>query len=223
MRPSSPNKYTMKKIAIFGGTFDPPHVGHLKIAQTVQDTFSFERFLFLPCKSPVLKAETQTSAKHRLQMLKLMLKPFQEFTIDTREIYRDTPSYMVYTLESFHKDFGEQTTFTLMLGFDAFVQLPQWYQWEKILKQCNLLVINRPSSFIKDMPTILRSIYQQQPQLSCAELLQKPYGKIVFFDAGDYPISSTLIRQQLAQHAPIEQYLDKNVYHYIRKHHLYHT
>ena len=133
----------MKNLVIYGGTFDPPHLGHLNTALAIQDILHFDRLIFLPCKTPVLKQATLASSEQRVNMLKLALEGYSNFDIDLREITRITPSFMVETLESFRQDLGDQVAITLCLGSDAFLQLPQWHSWRKILKLSNVLVIKR--------------------------------------------------------------------------------
>jgi len=209
----------IKPILIYGGSFDPPHLGHIKTACAVQQTFSFEKFIFVPCKQSVLKNKSIATNKQRLDMLKLALEPYANakfrFEIDTRELDRDTPSYMVDTLESFHLDnhYINHASFTLLLGMDAFLDFPRWHQWEKILTLCDLLIMQR-AGFHQNKP-IPQELQAALNTSSC---------KLHFFEAGNYPIASSTLRERINAHETLEKnQLPKAVHDYIKAHQLYQT
>lgn len=238
----------MKNLIIYGGTFDPPHLGHLNTALTIQDILHFNRLIFLPCKTPVLKQATLASSEQRVNMLKLALEGYSNFEIDLREITRDTPSFMVDTLEAFRRELGGQTAITLCIGSDAFIQLPQWHCWEKILKLSNLLVIKRAPDPVKaqsydtepdqadscdqaagrqNRETFDQSMKCLQNLLLTHETFDKntlkiqPYGAIYRFDAGQYPISSSWLREELQAGHNVDAYLPPRVIQYIKSQALY--
>jgi len=196
----------MKRILIYGGSFDPPHLGHIKTACAVQEKFAFDEFLFVPCKQSVLKATSIATPEQRLDMLKLALAPHAEFKfkIDTRELDRDTPSFMVETLVSFQQEYKQQVSITLLLGMDSFLEIQQWHQWEKIITLCDLLVMQRAG--------------EEHPQkipflLPC---------KLTFFEAGSYPIASSTLRKRIHAGEQLEKnLLSQAVYDYMMHHKLY--
>lgn len=210
----------LKNLILFGGTFDPVHCGHLNIAIKVQQAFHFEQFNFLPCKLPVLKNASSASAADRVAMLSLAIENYKQdaaFFIDEREINRKTPSYMIYTLEDIRKEYKDSLALTLMLGADAFMHLPQWYQWQKIITLANLLIIAREPTMPLDATLI--SLLEKHETQEKKYLLKASHGYIYRFDAGNYPISSTLIRHHIASHKALD--LPKKVEDYIFKNHLY--
>lgn len=211
----------MNTILIFGGSFDPPHWGHINTALAVQQVFHFQRFIFLPCKTPVLKQANIATATQRLMMLKLALTDHAEFEIDEREINRPTPSYMVHTLESYRAELGENAAITLLLGMDAFIQLPKWYQWERLLSLAHVLTLNRAHT-----PASRFSLPLHNLLLTCGtgnkeDLLQQSHGKIFCYDAGNYPISSTQLRNKVHAGDSIESYAPAAVIQYIKDQALY--
>lgn len=210
----------MKNILIFGGTFDPPHHGHLKTAETVCFNFNFDTVLFLPCKSPVLKAESQASPSERIDMLKLALKSYSQFRIDLSEIKRDTPSYMAETLKNLYKIYHGDAL-TLMLGTDALMQLNKWYRWETLLEYCNILVIKRDIKRHDQLSDELTKYISSNISANKDEFMNTKKGKIFFVDAGKYDISSTNIRNAIKNNQNIKSYLPDGVLQYIQKHELY--
>ena len=215
------NKLTQKNLLIYGGSFDPPHLGHLNIALNVQRHFHFQSFIFLPCKTPVLKQPTMATATSRIDMLKLMLKRHSEFSISTREIDRKSPSYMAETLASYRNELGPSISITLLLGMDAFLNLNRWHAWEKIPGLCNLLIIKRPSELDHKIPNALKSLLLDHQCSNPLVIKNHPYGKIAYFEAGEYFISSTQIREKIQLKIEIHTDLDPVVYDYIRTHRLY--
>ncbi|HAT7833764.1 TPA: nicotinate-nucleotide adenylyltransferase [Legionella pneumophila] len=210
----------MHSIAIFGGTFDPVHNGHIKTSLAIQANFSFDSYYFLPCKSPAIKPPSFASSEQRVEMLKLALKPYPDFKIDTRELDRDTPSYMVYTLQSFRQEYTD-SSLTLIIGYDGLLTLPQWYQWEKIISLANLLVINREEFFQQPVPKSVQTLLNQYRNDDKNILLNHHAGSICLYNAGHYDISSTKIREQLKQHKDVKNNLPDLVYDYIKKQGLY--
>ncbi|TAL61872.1 MAG: nicotinate-nucleotide adenylyltransferase [Legionella sp.] len=206
----------MRSIAIFGGTFDPVHNGHIQTSITIQSQFHFDQFYFLPCKIPIIKPAAQANSDHRIAMLQLAAPLVPNAQIDLREITRDTPSYMVETLQSFRQEYPN-AALTLIIGYDALLSLPEWYQWEKILGLANLLVINRQQFAAEPVPEVIHTLLTQHLKDSQQDLLQSLAGKIVLFDAGNYPISSTEIRQLLSEGKKVDHKLPKAVMNYIRE------
>lgn len=206
-------------ILIFGGSFDPPHLGHLNTALKVQRHFHFDQFIFLPCKKPVLKSANVATAAERLDMLKLMLSPYPNFTISTAEIDRNSPSYMFETLKFYRNELGKKCAITLLLGADAYFGFEKWYEWQQIAKLCNMLILYR-----QDNRLYAQSIPNNYGFHFCEDadaLLHHTHGKIAFFDAGDFPISSTSIRYKIKNGLDVESHLTKEVADYIRIHKLY--
>lgn len=211
----------MKHLLIYGGSFDPIHYGHLNSAVAVQRVFSFDRFIFLPCKKPVLKEPTTASSEHRAKMIELALRPYPQFSLDLREMNRNTPSYMSETLESFRKELGESVAMTLLLGIDAFMQLPQWHCWQKILNLAHLLVIQRPQNKPQNITHELEEILLSHETHLQNDLLTIPKGKIFNFSAGSYDISSSELRQRLQTNQGANDFLPDAVHEYILSHRLY--
>lgn len=211
----------MHSIALFGGTFDPVHNGHIQTSRTIQASFNFDSYYFLPCNIPVIKPPTVANRQQRIDMLELVLKHYPEFKIDLREINRDSPSYMVDTLNSFRSEYPD-ASITLIVGYDTFLSLPKWYQWEKITKLANLLVINRNQFANTPIPIELKKLTEVAQQCTSKELLVTHHaGMVCFFNAGSFQISSTDIRKKLKNNQEIEDTVPKEIQEYINQWTLY--
>lgn len=215
----------MDNLLLFGGTFDPVHAGHINTARAIQQFFKFDQFAFLPCKIPVVdKHVLTTSSQHRLTMLNLALAEqakHYHFYVDRHEMNRNSPSYMVTTLNEFRKEFGGDRSITLLLGLDAFCQLSQWYQWQQLIKLANLLIINRKGYDEKQIPEDVKELLLAHETANPKALLTTPHGLIARFNAGDYAISSTTVRDKLKAKKLPRNFLSKSVCNYIIENKLY--
>ena len=215
----------MNNLLIFGGTFNPIHCGHLNTAITVQQFFHFERVAFLPCKLPVLDKQSLTAPiQHRLIMLNLALAEqakHYHFYVASNEIVRDSPSYTLTTLNEFRNECGQALPITLLLGLDTFCQLPQWHQWEQLIKLANLLVINRTGYSENQLPAEMKALLLAHETADPKALLKRSHGLIARFDAGNYDISSTRVRNSLIAKKLPNNFLPKTVSNYIIEKKLY--
>jgi nicotinate-nucleotide adenylyltransferase len=210
----------LKHILIYGGSFDPPHLGHVNTVISVQQTFHFQKVILLPCKTPVLKEPTTASPAHRVHMLQEIFAKNHEFEVDLREILRPEPSYMINTLRDFREEFGANLSITLLMGMDAFLQLPQWHCWQTLLTLCHFLVIDR-ADINHNLSKTLAELLDTHETIDKNDLLSTPFGKIMRFNAGNYLISSSQIRQKIKQGIDIQIDVPNVVYQYIQTHRIY--
>lgn len=210
---------TYPLLGILGGTFDPIHNGHLYIADQVIQHLGLQQLLLIPCKQPVLKTSAHARAADRLAMLELASEALANIHIDKREILRDSPSYMVDTLASLQQDYPEQAL-CLIVGRDAFNDLPKWHQWQQLLSLCHLIVIERPNCPAVNDPVLEQLIAGQQVD-SVSALKQTLAGCIYFLTCPPTPLSSTGIRQAIADGEMPKASLPNEVWPYIQKNKLY--
>lgn len=135
-----PNRMS-KSIGIFGGTFDPIHIGHCRAALEIYQALQLDEMRLIPCKHPPHRAQPSASPEHRLNMAHLAVAgtPLQ---VDDREMHRDGPSYSVDTLMSLRREFPK-ASLCFVVGIDAFMGLTSWYQWEKLIQLTNIVVTHR--------------------------------------------------------------------------------
>lgn len=186
-------------IGIYGGTFDPIHLGHLRVALEISETLGLSELRFIPCQIPPHRGAPGASAEQRLRLLQAALKnaPTQ-FTIDTLELDRVGPSYMVDTLQTIRREIGELSPMALILGMDAFMGLPGWHCWKIVADLAHIVVMSRPG-FQPDWPYELEHGLRHRTVSAMDELHHHPSGRIWFTDVTVLDISASKIRSLLNQ------------------------
>ena len=199
-----------EKIGIFGGTFDPPHLGHLILASEAWATLSLTRLLWVIAPDPPHKQSQAVSPlHHRLAMLERALAEDEAFEISTIEMEREGPHYSVDTMRLL-REARPSAEFTFLIGGDSLRDIPSWHHPSEFLALCDALgVMRRPGDSID-----LTALESALPGIS---------EKIRFIDAPLLEISSREIRRRVAEGKPFRYYLPPKVYEYIRVHRLYHS
>lgn len=207
-------------IGILGGTFDPVHVGHLRCALEVKTALRLEQVRLLPARVPVHRAAPQASALQRLELLRLAIEDEPGLSLDSREIERDSPSYMIDTLESLRAELGPDQPLALILGMDAYAGLPSWHRWRELLQRAHLVVVERPGHH-PPLPTELQRLQRQHS--SNQRQLQTPAGLIFRLKLPLLEISSTRVRQLLAQGDSARYLVPDNAYRLLQRYSWYQT
>lgn len=143
------NRVASGLVGVFGGTFDPVHFGHLRIALELLERTGLSEVRFIPAARPPHRAAPRTPAGLRLAMLEAAVADEPRFVVDRRELDRPGPSYTVDTLESLRLDFPD-ATLCLLLGMDAFAGLPGWHRWQDVLELAHVVVAERPGARLPD-------------------------------------------------------------------------
>lgn len=189
----------MRLIGIFGGTFDPIHHGHLRMAQEVLDATPMDELRLIPCHVPPHRGEPGASANARVKLMEAALAQGDpRLRIDIRELERSGPSYMVDTLTSLRESLGHEVSLALILGVDAVQGLPQWSRWTQITGLAHLIILGRPGyspAWPKVLEDHLRDRWCHQP----AELLMKPQGFSLQLPVTQLDISASQIRSLIKQ------------------------
>ena len=199
-------------IAIFGGSFDPIHAGHLGIAKKLYASLTLSEIRFLPCRKNALgKKSLHTKTTHRLSMLHIALTDFPHFTIDCQEINRKGPSYTVDTLSNIRSQIPDKKALAFILGLDALQTLPQWHDWKRILQLAHLIVIPRPNYTSGNIDHVA-----SYPRCANMDALRShSCGHLFFCDLPPSTISSTQIRQQYHDKQLTDRDLPISVYNYM--------
>ena len=121
-----------KTLGLFGGTFDPIHIGHLRMALELKQQLALDEMRLVPCHRPPHRGQPNASSQERVDMLALALKDCPELVVDTREVNRDRPSYTVETLRELRAELGSELSLVLCMGADAFAGLASWFCWPSL-------------------------------------------------------------------------------------------
>ncbi|MBN2455240.1 MAG: nicotinate (nicotinamide) nucleotide adenylyltransferase [Sedimentisphaerales bacterium] len=201
-----------KKIALFGGTFDPIHLGHTIVAAKAAEHIGARRVIFIPAKSSPLKdSSPQVSAQHRLQMVTLAIANINSFEVSDYEVKKDSPDYTLHTVRHFQVEFGSSASIFWLAGADSVDDFPNWYKIEELIDECNLCVMFRAGCDAPD--------FSRFKSLWGAERIKKLQQNTI--DTPLVEISSTEIRRRLASGLDVTEMVDRKVCQYITNNGLY--
>ena len=203
-------------IGIFGGTFDPIHYGHLRLALEVKEIFGLTEVRLIPSAQPPHRKQPAATALMRLNMLKLAIKNQPGLIIDTRELNRHGPSFMVDTLKSLRQEFKDEQLL-LFIGSDAFNQLKTWHQWLHLFDFAHIVVMTRPGFTLQNPDDFFKTRLAKE----ITELANNSAGKLYFQQITQLDISATAIRKMIAEQQNPGFLLPDTVIAYIRRHRLY--
>lgn len=207
--------------AIYGGTFDPIHYGHLKSVTALAEYAALSQVIIMPNNVPPHRPQPQASSAQRKKMVELAIADNPLFTLDCRELARTTPSWTVETLEQIRAEKGKQQPLAFIIGQDSLVSLPHWHRWETLLSLCHLLVCQRPGYPLTMETPALQQWLEKHRTHSVEHLHQYPAGKILLAPTPLYDISATTVRQRLARGQRCDEWLPDAVLAFIHQHHLY--
>ncbi len=188
-------------IAFLGGTFDPIHLGHLRIAEEVADALALNTVRIIPSGIPPHRPTPTFSPAQRLEMCRRSIAGNPRFVLDESEAHKESPSYTIETLEQFALKNGPFTPQVLILGADAFLGLHRWHRWQEILKRAHIALVARPGfDLAAQLPAELKALYAESV---CAKNIYDAVrtdlaGKIVPITVTALDISATKIRALLA-------------------------
>ena len=214
-----------KRIGVFGGTFNPIHLGHVKACLEVQRVFALDKILFIPSYIPPHKGSSDIVApSHRLKMVELAVAKYPQFIPSPIEIEAKGKSYSILTLSKLIEHYPNAWVF-FILGVDAFLEIESWREYEKVLQQCHFIVISRPGYHLKDAEHVLggkykRWIHQVSAQQEMKEELFKRY-KIFLLPVSALDLSSQEVRKRIKNRKSITGCVAESVEGYIMKNKLY--
>lgn len=186
----------LRPLAILGGTFDPIHLGHLRMAWEAAELLGAEVRL-LPAHVPPHRPQPVASAAQRVELLTVALQGQQRLSIDTRELSREGPSFSIDTLLDLRSEIGPERPLVLLVGADAWSGLPSWHRWQELLDQAHIGILARPGLPRVESAELLAYAAPHRV-LSTAGLLASPAGKIIELAVSALDISATRIRNDLA-------------------------
>ena len=197
------------KIGVLGDTFDPVHLGHIRMAGEARDALGLAEVIMVPAGQPMSKLnQPVTAAEHRLNMLRLAVKDKPHLVVSTMEIERPGPTFTVDTITALQHKYGEKAEIYFILGCDSLVQLPEWREPASLVAMCRLVAVPRPGCPRPDMKVLERVI----PGVT---------KRVIFLDKPYIDISATDIRDKVRGGGSIDGLVPAPVAEYIKKHQLY--
>ncbi len=199
------------RVAVFGGTFDPIHIGHLAAVQDAADSLTFERVLFVPNFRPPHKAQVPVSvAEDRVAMVRLSLEGSPNFELSLVEFERDRPSFTLDTMRVLRERFGSGTELYFLTGCDALADLHTWHRPEELVNEFRLVIMDRPTGSEVPWEVVEKRFPHIRSQIDIVHVAQ-------------LEISGEDIRRRVRTGRSIRYHVIPAVEHYIRAHALYRT
>lgn len=211
---------------LYGGTFDPVHVGHLAIARAARDALDASIRL-MPAADPPHRPPPGADANQRARMLDLAVAGEPRLQVDRRELQRSGRSYTIDTLRGIRAEVGDRQPLALLVGADSFLDLPQWKDWQALFDLTHFVVADRPGSSpdkrVLDggVPEPLKAFVADRWRDSADALRAAPAGGIVRLHQPLQAESATAVRQRIADAAPWRALVPPAVAEYIQRHGLY--
>lgn len=197
----------MQRIGLFGGTFDPPHIGHIRVLAEAKSRLNLDRLILIPAGDPPHKTEKKVTDKlHRLRMTELAFLPLADCSVSDYEIKKQAPSYSVDLIRHFREAYPDSELY-FIIGADSFADMPTWWHYRELLTLCKMIVVSRPDT-------------------KKSELLKKFEGnenppRMFFLDEVCMDVSSTQIRAQIYAGKDVSATVPEAVLRYIEQNHLY--
>jgi nicotinate-nucleotide adenylyltransferase len=184
----------VRPIGILGGTFDPVHFGHLRSALEVKEALALAEIRLIPSKVPPHREPPMADAAERLAMLQAAVSGESALVVDSRELERPAPSYTFDTLTSLRRELGQSTPLCLLLGEDAFLGLPSWHRWERLIDLAHIVVLDRPQASAP-CPPLLGDLLDGREAVGAEDLARVPAGLVLHQRVTQLDISATWIRE----------------------------
>jgi nicotinate-nucleotide adenylyltransferase len=199
---------TPKKIGILGGTFDPPHLGHLKLATHFAKVLHLDALLLIPSGEPWQKGSDTSPAEIRLQLTEaagidlarafLYLKIPTQIGVDRIELDRAGPSYAIDTVKALRTRFGPNASLTWLMGADSLLNLSSWNSWDQLLNYVNFAVASRPHHEPSaEMNPKIDALLSKHQSIDADTIEKSPFGLIYLDNSLSIDLSSTALRNQL--------------------------
>ena len=205
----------MRRLGIFGGTFDPIHFGHLRPAVEVRAALALDQVRLVPARVSPLRGEPGASATDRLAMVQAAVAGEPDLALDERELDRDGPSYTVDTLAALAAEFPDARLF-LIVGGDAFAAFDRWHEWRRILDLAHLVVAQRPGAAPTPPAPVREAVVASAQDLDAAAA-----GRIWIQPVTQLDISATAIRTLAAAGGDLRFLMPAAARRYLEEHRLY--
>ena len=207
-------------LAVFGGTFNPVHYGHLRSALELVERLELAELRLMPSARPPHREEPGCSAEHRAAMVQLAVAGESRLSCDDRELARAGKSYTIDSLAETRAEIGPERSLCMVMGCDALLGLDTWHRWRELLDYGHIVVIARPGWTLPDSGEIASWLAQHRLP-DRADMAARPAGGILIEELRPQAISSTEIRDILAAGRSARYLVPEAVLDYIQRHGLY--
>ena len=207
-------------VAVFGGTFNPIHYGHLRSALELVEHLDLAELRLMPCAVPPHRGEPECAAEHRAAMVQLAVAGEPALACDGRELARPGKSYTIDSLEEIRGELGAGRSLCLVMGCDALLNLDSWHRWRELLDVAHIVVIARPGWAFPTSGEVADWLQRHRLDDQGA-ILQRPCGGVLVEQLRPLSISSTEIRELLSAGKSVRYLVPEPVLEYIRDHSLY--
>ncbi len=216
---------TTGPVGIFGGTFDPIHYGHLRLAEEAVARLRLDEVRFIPAGSPPHRSAPGAPAGQRLAMARLAVAGNARFAVDEREVRRAGPGYTIDTLAELRAEVGGHRPLALLMGADAFLDLATWRRWEQLFTVAHIVVAYRPGfpvdTWHTRMPVPLAREYRARLAQQPLAVHLAPAGGVFVLPLAELDISATGIRDAVGRGMTVRYLLPDSVLDYIETQGLY--
>lgn len=215
----------MKRTGLLGGSFNPIHVGHLRVAEEVREVLDLTRIIFIPLHVPPHKEPGDIIAtRHRLAMAELAAEDNEAFFVSDIETRRDDKSYTLYTLRHFLKELPADGELFFIMGTDAFAEITTWHRWREVLPMCHFVVMSRPGKSFTHPGEAMPAAYAERYRDQGDGVWQMKEGaRLIFLPVTPLTISSSDIRRHLQAGRSVRYLVPDPTIGYIEQHGLYGT
>jgi nicotinate-nucleotide adenylyltransferase len=212
-----------RAIGVFGGTFDPIHFGHLRLAEELGDNLGLTEVRVIPARVPPHRATPRVTAQHRLEMVRLAIAANPRFVLDERECRREGPSYTVDTLRELRAESDGAAICCVLLGVDAFLGLTTWSRWRELFDLSHIVVAHRPGFELTEsaMPAALACELAARLTTDVNAIRCAACGCVLAYKLAGLDISGTAIRAALRERRSVRYLLPDSVLDYIARNRLY--
>ncbi len=215
-----------KRIGIFGGTFNPIHIGHLRTAEEVKEILSLNEVLFVPSFKPPFERRSLAHFSHRLKMVRIAIRDNPAFSVSDIESKMPGKSYSIHTVEALIKEYGRRLFF--IMGADAFIEFPNWYLPDKIAGAVDMVVFLRPpyktgslikSPFMNDAQSEKLASIEKRKKVTLKSTIGN--NRMIFLRTTLLDVSATNIRNMIKRGQSVNYLLPQRVESYIISNKLY--
>lgn len=208
-------------LGVFGGTFDPIHYGHLRLAEELGEALNLSEVRIIPAGQPPHRGAPGTPANHRLEMTRLAIAGNPRFKLDDREVRLARSSYTFDTLTDLRAELGTQQPIWLLMGADAFLGLTTWKEWRKLFDLAHIAVAHRPGYRLEQTDALNDELRHELEHRRVSQLPDSAAGCILLKPMTPLEISATTIRSALQSGRTTRYLLPDSVLDYIQKNQLY--